>query len=285
MNNNEIRAKSRARVQSFQIRLGEFYEWVAMIVPLLAPLVTAILMTLAAAEHYPRIIHIPLWGIWGLASIIGIVSEMYGATALDTMFSMKEYNSRGGQPKAPFEYAALNVGIYILVALVLVIVLKIYPQFALWSLIPVTLMGFLATWMAVLRKQHQERLHDVQTEKGHTESNTELEERVSAVESLYKDMGELAQRITKLEQENLRDAPKKETKKRTPPSSLLGDLNERQREMAQYIHDNGRPSFDVLADKFDVSKSTVSSDMNKLEKAGVLNGYSKMNGYSKKGVS
>lgn len=165
MNNLELRRALREHKESLQIRQAYWLDLLGLIVPLAAPLVPAYLTATAIIEHYPALLHIDKWLVIVMAIIAGAVIEVLGILSIETMFDMRTFNAtvQEGDEQAPFEAARAAVGFYLLLVIALVILLKIWPFLALWSLAPLTVLGFITSWVMVLRKQHSERVFKAET--------------------------------------------------------------------------------------------------------------------------
>lgn len=185
MNNIELRRALRERKENLQIRQAFWLDLLGLAVPLAAPLVPAYLTATAIIEHYPALLHIDKGWVIAMALIAGAVIEVLGILSIETMFDMRTFNAtvQDGDEHAPFEAARAAVGFYLLLVIALVILLKIWPFLALWSLAPLTILGFITSWVMVLRKQHSERVF--KAEMSHVEQseierlNAEIERIVS----------------------------------------------------------------------------------------------------------
>lgn len=186
MNNIELRRHLRDRKEHWQIQQAHWLDLLGLVVPLAAPLVPAYLTTTAIIEHYPDLLHIDWWWVAGIGVIAGAVIEVLGILSIETMFDMRTYNATAqeDEEKAPTEAAIIAVIFYLVLVIGLVLLLKIWSNLALWSLAPLTVLGFITSWVMVLRKQHAERVwkHEMSgTEQSEIEHlNAELE-RQSAV--------------------------------------------------------------------------------------------------------
>lgn len=160
MNNFDLRQKLRNRKEALEIRQAFALDLLGLIVPLAAPLVPAYLTAAAIIEHYPSLLHIGKGWVIGMALIAGAVIEVLGILSIETMFDMRTFNAtvQDGDEQAPFEWAAGAVAFYLVLVITLVLLLKIWSTLALWSLAPLTVLGFVTSWVMVLRKQHNERV-------------------------------------------------------------------------------------------------------------------------------
>lgn len=160
MTNDQLREAIRNRRDRRKMQQGEWFDVIGDVVPWAAPVVPAFLTGTAIYNDYPALLSMPQNVILVGAIVVGIVIEMLGVISIEAMFDMHTYNmsAKDTDDKAPFAYAAAAVIFYLAVVIVLVIFLKIWHSLALWSLAPLTFLGFIATWVAVLRRQHVERV-------------------------------------------------------------------------------------------------------------------------------
>ena len=173
MTNIELRRNLRERKEALEIRQAYVLDLLGLVVPMAAPLVPAYLTAAAIIEHYPGLLHIELGWVIGMALIAGAVIEVLGILSIETMFDMRTFNERvqATDERAPFGWAAFAVAFYLVLVITLVLLLKIWSSLALWSLAPLTVLGFVTSWVMVLRKQHGERVwrhtaaHDEQAER------------------------------------------------------------------------------------------------------------------------
>lgn len=160
MTNIDLRRNLRNRKEALEIRQAFVLDMLGLVVPLAAPLVPAYLTAAAIIEHYPGLLHIDLAWVIGMALIAGAVIEVLGILSIETMFDMRTFNAtvQDGDERAPFGWAAFAVAFYLVLVITLVLLLKIWSGLALWSLAPLTVLGFITSWVMVLRKQHGERV-------------------------------------------------------------------------------------------------------------------------------
>lgn len=166
MNNIDLRRDLRDSKERLQIRQAYYLDLLGLIVPLAAPLVPAYLTATAIIEHYPALLHLDRVWVIVMAFIAGAVIEVLGILSIETMFDMRTFNAtvQGDDERAPFGYAASAVVFYLLLVITLVLLLKIWSGLALWSLAPLTVLGFITSWVMVLRKQHADRVWRVEVQ-------------------------------------------------------------------------------------------------------------------------
>lgn len=189
MSNVQLRSDLRSSKEKWEIRQGYYLDLLGLVVPLAAPLVPAYLTATAIIEHYPGLLHIEQGWVIGMGIIAGAVIEVLGILSIETMFDMRTFNAtvQEGEEKAPFEWAAGAVAFYLVLVMMLVLLLKIAPQMALWSLAPLTILGFITSWVMVLRKQHSERVWKRESTKI---EQSEIERLKAQVERLNVELNE-----------------------------------------------------------------------------------------------
>ena len=158
--NQELRKQKRDWIHKLEIHRDSAIDFVAVWGPLAAPLVPAGLTAAAIIVTFPTLLHIGLWGAIAIAVVTVIVLEVLGLVSVETWLNMKTFNAEHHDAKeqAPEGQARAIVIIYALVVLALVFILKIWQGAALYSLIPLTLLGLITSWTVVLRKQHNDRV-------------------------------------------------------------------------------------------------------------------------------
>lgn len=160
MNNQQLRQSKREWIHNLEIHRDSAIDFVAVWGPLAAPLVPAGLTAAAIIVTFPDLLHIGLWGAIAIAAVTVIVLEVLGLVSVETWLNMKTFNAEHPDAKeqAPEGQARAIVIIYAAVVLALVFILKIWHGAALYSLIPLTLLGLITSWTVVLRKQHNDRV-------------------------------------------------------------------------------------------------------------------------------
>lgn len=159
MNNYQLRQHLHDRKERWEIKQASWLDALGLIVPLAAPLVPAFLTATAIITYYPSLLGLQLGYVIAIAVVAGGVIELLGILSIETMFDMRTYNQKYQTDEAPFAYAVTAVAFYLVLVIGLVLLLKIWHELALWSLAPLTVLGFVTSWVMVLRKQHSERVH------------------------------------------------------------------------------------------------------------------------------
>jgi len=142
-------------VQQFLINLS------LLAVPLLSAAVPAFLTGNAIMMHYPELLHIEVQAAVYLGWIAGIAIELLGIASVDNTFTLWAWNERYGKndaKRAPFKMAVGIAGFYLVTVLLLVVMLKVWPVLAIWSLIPLSCLGVISAASLALRSQHIDRV-------------------------------------------------------------------------------------------------------------------------------
>lgn len=155
------------------------------------PLIPASLTLMAIVSIYPGALHIHPGLAWviGLFAAVGI--EVLGLGAIKLALRMGKYNKRAavaGVDLAPVAQGWLVAGLYLVVVVLVTVLLKINADWAIYSLLPLALMGFLADWYFALKQDHEER--ETQLRRLLTESDeaTALREALAKVNAQLADM-------------------------------------------------------------------------------------------------
>lgn len=162
--NYELRKQKRDAIETLEIHRDTVIDFIAVWGPLCAPLVPAGLTAAAIIVSFPDLLGIKVWGAWAIAIVTVIALEVLGIVSVETWLDMRRYNAEntGASEHAPVDQALSVVVIYAIVVLSLVFVLKIWHSAALYSLIPLTMLGLITSWTIVLRKQHNQRKWDAE---------------------------------------------------------------------------------------------------------------------------
>jgi len=195
--NTELRHRLRERKTRWELLQASWIDALGLFVPLAAPLVPAFLTGAAIYTYYPTLLELDWRAVLVMAFIAGFVIELLGIISIETMFDMLSFKqtAKDGEELAPFKYAAVAVVFYLLLVISLVLLLKIWHNLALWSLAPLTVLGFITAWVMVLRKQHNARAYrrEVEQSSGSESGTTEQAELMRA---------EHEQRIAKMNSEH-----------------------------------------------------------------------------------
>ena len=245
--NQELRKQKRDWIHKLEIHRDSAIDFVAVWGPLAAPLVPAGLTAAAIIVTFPTLLHIGLWGAIAIAVVTVIVLEVLGLVSVETWLNMKTFNAEhlDAKEQAPEGQARAIVIIYALVVLALVFILKIWQGAALYSLIPLTLLGLITSWTVVLRKQHNDRVW--RAEQGN-QSNAALE-------------------ALQTELDNLRTALD-QSRKESVKFQQSADVWRKESEALHTELDQSRKEFDQLRTQLDLSG--ILSELTETQQANLL---------------
>jgi hypothetical protein len=263
MNNIELRQQLRERKERWQIHQSGWFDAVGMIVPVAAPLVPALLTSTAIIEHYPKVINVNFWLIVAIALITGLVIEMLGVLSIETMFEMRAFNKtmNAGEEPAPFGYAMWAVSFYLILVLSLVLLLKIWHDLALWSLAPLTMLGFVTSWVMVLRKQHSERVYLRDCVQAEQKIMNSLERTVNELRTENKNLME------RLAVQSEQNAIVPGVEKVKQPEN---DTDHRRTIVLDFYRSNPGVPYSQAAETLGLSKTTIYNDVKFWEKRGTI---------------
>lgn len=156
----ELQETLRHSIEHKEARFNYWLSLTSMIGLVIIPLIPASLTYMSIATQFPSLLHIPVWmaHIVGFLSAVGV--ELLGLLTIRTALRMGKYNQKAekaGLPKAPMTQGYLAAGVYVLIVLSLVVLLKIFPSLILWALIPMSLMALVAEWGFLLSVDQSER--------------------------------------------------------------------------------------------------------------------------------
>lgn len=162
MSNNNIitmRENQQSRIEMQELRRDEFIGILGVWGPIAIPLIPASLTAIAIATHYPELLSIGERFAIGLGIIAAGGIEVLGIVSTETFLQMRSYNQMrdDGDEPAPTVAAGIVAAAYLAVVMALVVLLKVWPAFAIYSLLPLTALGALVSWIVVLRRQHSKR--------------------------------------------------------------------------------------------------------------------------------
>ena len=158
---SERKSLYRERVEVQETYRDYIIDIVGVWGPLLAPAVPAALTMVSIAMHYPTLLHIHWLAAVAIGLIVAVVIEVLGVVSVETFLDMKSYNQviGEGEERAPAGWAGAIMTLYIGIVLSLVVLLKMIPALALISLVPLTLLAGVTSWIVVMRKQHRFRIY------------------------------------------------------------------------------------------------------------------------------
>lgn len=200
----------RNRVESQETYRDYIIDIVGVWGPLLAPAVPAALTMVSIAMHYPELLHIHWLAALAIGLIVAVVIEVLGVVSVETFLDMKSYNQTidEGEELAPVGWAGAIMGLYILIVISLVVLLKMVPQLALVSLVPLTLLAGVTSWIVVMRKQHRERTYKRDLAEMEDNQLIDLSEKLDILtaenDQLLSEIAKLNGQIERLEAAQLR---------------------------------------------------------------------------------
>lgn len=251
-NIDELRSDLRERRERMELHRNAIIDIVSAYVPLLAPLVPALLTLAAIAEHYPVLLHIPTAAAVGIGIVAAAAVESLGVLSIETALAMWQWNqTAAADDRAPLWLAVTATAVYMVTVVGLVVLLKIFPALAVWSLLPLTALGAIASVIAVSRKQHSEREYA---------RSRQVKPAIVAGDVLP-----VADELSTVAVATPKKSPA--TTNRKLPAA------ERRFQLLALLNDVEVPddiNKSALAEALDCSRSTVSADMAALVKAGRL---------------
>lgn len=162
------------------------------------PLIPASLSFSAIVSRFPEMLHIPPWLAYIVAGFTAAGIEFLGLSAVKLALRMRKYNLKVAG--TDFEQAPLGQGIiiataYLITVVMLTVFLKVFPDMAIWSLLPLAGMGALADWLIALQSDHNDR-------ESHYESATDAQdaeqEQSIVITTLTADIAKRDQQIEQL---------------------------------------------------------------------------------------
>lgn len=160
LSNIELQEKLSNDLERIEMQFGHVLGKAALFGLVALPLIPGLLTMISIGVNFPGMLHIPSGVAWvfGAFAMIGI--EVLGLFSIRLALRMRKYNQRAfarGLDLAPIGQGYTTAGFYLLTVIVLTVLLKIFPALAVWSLIPLALMGALADWVFALNGDHNER--------------------------------------------------------------------------------------------------------------------------------
>lgn len=185
--NIELQEKLALDLERMELLFGHRLAQAALLGLIALPLIPGALTMISVGVHFPALLGIHWAVAWalGFVSMVGI--EVLGLFSIRLALKMRKFNHKAeGRPveRAPIGQGYMAAGTYLLSVLSLTVLLKIAPELAVWSLIPLGLMGALADWIFALNGDHNEREAALRKiileEQRHAEDANEVE-RLNAV--------------------------------------------------------------------------------------------------------
>lgn len=158
--NIELQEKLALDLERMELQFGHRLAQAALMGLVALPLIPGLLTMISVGVHFPTLLGIHWAVAWalGLVAMVGI--EVLGLFSIRLALKMRKFNHKAegrNVEKAPINQGYMAAGTYLLSVLSLTVLLKIAPELAVWSLIPLGLMGALADWIFALNGDHNER--------------------------------------------------------------------------------------------------------------------------------
>lgn len=160
MNNIELQEKLSNDLERIELQFMHMLGKSALFGLVALPLIPGLLTMISIGVNFPQLLHVPAWAGWifGFFAMVGI--EVLGLFSIRLALRMRKYNHSAAMydlDKAPIGQGYTTAAAYLVTVMTLTVLLKIWPDFAVWSLIPLALMGGLADWVFALNGDHNER--------------------------------------------------------------------------------------------------------------------------------
>lgn len=159
-NNIELQEELSFDLERLELQFGHRLSQAALFGLIALPLIPGLLTMISVGVHFPTLLGIHWIVAWILGAVAMVGIEVLGLFSIRLALRMRKFNHKAeGRPveKAPIGQGYMAAAIYLLSVLSLTVLLKISPELAAWSLIPLCLMGALADWIFALNGDHNER--------------------------------------------------------------------------------------------------------------------------------
>lgn len=140
--------------------------------PILIQTIPAGLTIVSVANVFPSLLHISIPLAWVLAILTGVGMELLGLVSVDVYFAASSFNKTKTkeEAEAPQRAALFVMIVYAATALLIVVFLKMFPDLAIFSLIPLTIMSVLIVSAVTMKNRLDDMLH--QRKRQHSEDNS-----------------------------------------------------------------------------------------------------------------
>lgn len=154
---------------------GRLTDLIAGFAPWLCPIPTAWLIGKAAFE----LLNWPL----AVAICAALIVESLGLASVNTALTLRNYNQakRKTDPGAPFPLAALVVGVYLAVAVLLTVALDIFPSLATFAPAIFPALSLAGVLVLTLRSDHRRRLESIAQERAAKRAERQEARKVTTV--------------------------------------------------------------------------------------------------------
>lgn len=199
--NHVLQDKLSQDLERIEIQFGHRLGQAALFGLIALPMIPGLLTMISIGVHFPHLLGIHYAVAWGLGffSMVGI--EVLGLFSIRLALKMRKFNHRAegyGVEKAPIAQGYLVAGAYVTVVMVLTVLLKIAPEWSVWALIPLGLMGALADWVFALNGDHNERENSLRKLMQATDESVQQS---NLVDTLRSEIANLLNRIKELSEQ------------------------------------------------------------------------------------
>ncbi len=197
MNAKDLKLDKTEKLKLLEIKFQYWMGIVEVFSPLFIQSIPAALTFVSIGTIFPNLLHIEAWLAWSIAAFVSLGIETLGLVTVDVFFASKTFNQtkKENEGKAPEGAALLVMLIYAVTALLIVVLLKMFPTLAIWSLIPLTLMSILIVSAVTMKKRLSELVSVREDEK-----NEQINEQVNSEQKMY--IEQLNKRIEQLVNEH-----------------------------------------------------------------------------------
>ncbi len=158
MNSKELKINKEEKLEILEIKFRYWMGIAEVFAPIFIQSIPAALTLVSIGVLFPALLHIDPWLAWSIAAFVAIGMELLGLVSVDVYFASKTFNQtrKDDEGKAPEGAALLVMMVYAVTALLIVVLLKMFPSLAIWSLIPLTLMSILIVSAVTMKKRLSE---------------------------------------------------------------------------------------------------------------------------------
>lgn len=158
MNSKELKINKEEKLEILEIKFRYWMGIAEVFAPIFIQSIPAALTLVSIGVLFPALLHIDPWLAWSIAAFVAIGMELLGLVSVDVYFASKTFNQtrKNDEGKAPEGAALLVMMVYAVTALLIVVLLKMFPSLAIWSLIPLTLMSILIVSAVTMKKRLSE---------------------------------------------------------------------------------------------------------------------------------
>lgn len=148
------------RLEEIELYFAHWMGRISLLGLVLLPLVPGSLALASIGTKFPEQLGIAPWLAWSIGGATALGIELLGLIAVRLALKMRRFNRRAvglDVEPAPLGQGYAAAAIYVLTVLTLTMLLKIYPDAAIYALLPMSLLGALADWIYALSSDQNER--------------------------------------------------------------------------------------------------------------------------------